>query len=337
MEKITIRELAQMAVVSQTAVSFVLNNKPGVSEETRRRVLDIIEKTNYRANRNSKRLAMNKTFNICLAYISSSSPFNDLFYFDITKILLDKSADLGYNIVLTKLESEDGVMTMPDIIADRDADGVILMQDVEPQVIHSIESLDLPCVVLDSYTNDQHICSVGMDARHSSYIALKYLMDRGHKKIGLIASSYIPEFWMQIYAGYTQALSERSLSIDPGWVRYNAVDEESAYACTEQILATGDLPTALFCAGDIYAVGAIRCIQDHGLRVPEDISILGCDNIILGKYITPALTTINPSKDEMSQYALDLLLHRMDGAAPEHIRLPSSLIIERDSVRDLRF
>ena len=100
--KLTIRELAQLAGVSPTAVSFVLNDRPGVSDETRRRIQAIIDQTNFKADRNSKRLSMHKSFNICLAYLDTSNPFDDLFYFEVAKGMVDSSNEYGYNIVLNK-------------------------------------------------------------------------------------------------------------------------------------------------------------------------------------------------------------------------------------------
>lgn len=336
MAKFTIRELAKLAGVSQTAVSFVLNGKPGVSEKTRQTVLEIIEQTNYKSDRNSKRLALKRSFNICLAYLETSSPFDDLFYFEVAKGMLCRNTEYGYNIVLCKIEVENNEYRLPEVITSRDTDGVIIFQDVNPQIIGDIESYNVPCVVVDSHTSSGQISSVRYDAEKYTYEGIKYLIEKGHSKIGIISSSYIPEFWAQSYAGYTRALSEHNLMINPTWVQSTAVSEETAYQCMENVIRFGSLPSAFFCGGDIFAIGAMRCLKDHGIVVPDDVSIIGVDNIMLGRYVDPPLTTIDLNKLEMGEIAISLLTKKIDGEPCESVVLNTAGIISRGSVSELQ-
>ena len=330
--KLTIRELAQLADVSQTAVSYVLNGKPGVSDKTRRRILDIIAQTNYKADRNSKRLALHKSFNICLAYLDTSNPFDDLFYFEVAKGMVDCSNAYGYNIVLNKIDRRSSGLGLPEVITAKDADGVIIFQDVDEQLIRTIESYSIPCLVLDSYAKIDGALSIGTDATAFTEEAVQYLIAKGHRKIGVICSNFIPDYWTQVYNGFASAMLKEHLLINPAWMQNTTRDEVTAYRCMENILKYSPLPTAVFCVGDIYAIGAMRCIKEHGLRVPEDISVLGADNIILGRYCEPALTTVNLSKVEMGRKALDLLIRRINAEPVESIRLSSHGIVERASV-----
>lgn len=332
MAKFTIKELAKLAGVSQTAVSFILNGKPGVSEQTRRKVLEIIEQTNYKADRNSQRLALKKSFNICLAYLETSSPFDDLFYFEVAKGMLSKNSEFGYNIVLCKIEIENNNYKLPDVITSRDTDGVIIFQDINPQIMFDIESYGIPCVVVDSHIDVGQISSVSHDAEKYSYEGVKYLLEWGHSRIGIISSSYIPNFWLQCFSGYSRALFERNLMINPAWVQSTAVNEDSAYLCMERIIGSGALPTAVFCGGDVFAIGAIRCLKDHGIRVPEEVSIIGVDNIILGRYIDPPLTTIALNQIQMGELAIGLLIQRIEGKPCESVLLNTAGIITRGSV-----
>ena len=330
--KITIKELAKLAGVSQTAVSFILNGKPGVSEQTRRKVLEIIEQTNYKADRNSQRLALQKSFNICLAYLETSSPFDDLFYFEVAKGMLSKNNEFGYNIVLCKIEVENNNYRLPDVITSRDTDGVIIFQDINPQILFDIESYGIPCVVVDSHMDVGQISSVSHDAEKYTYEGVKYLLEQQHTQIGIISSSYIPDFWVQCFSGFTKAMSERGLLINPAWVQSTATNEDSSYQCMERILGAGSMPTGVFCGGDIFAIGAIRCLRDHGMRVPADVSIMGVDNIILGRYIDPPLTTIDLNKIEMGEIAIDLLIRKIEGAPCQSVVLNTAGVIRRGSV-----
>ena len=321
-----------MANVSQTAVSFVLNNKPGVSDETRKRVLEIIEKTHFQSDRNSKRLALNKSFNICLAYFDTFSPFNDLFYVEVAKAMIDCVGSYGYNLIMSKFEHRNGTLKMPEAITAKDADGVVIIQDVAPQILKDITDLGLPYIILDSYCDDSKVCSIGIDAKDYTRKAVKYLVGNGHEKIAVIGSSFIPAFWQQVYDSYTETMQELGLSWKDHWLENTADDENTAYHCMERILQGEDRPTAVFCVGDIYAIGAIRCIKSAGLRVPEDISVMGVDNIILGKYLEPALTTIDIHTEQMGRQGLDALIKQINGEPVSSMRMSNSVIVERDSV-----
>lgn len=333
--KMTIHELAQLAGVSPTAVSFVLNDRPGVSDETRRRIQAIIDQTNFKADRNSKRLAMHKSFNICLAYLDTSNPFTDLFYFEVAKGMVDSSNEFGYNIVLNKIGKRGEELALPEIITTRDADGVIIFQDVNKQVVQAIESYSIPCIVLDSYSNQEGILRIGNDACAFTREAVEYLFRRGHSRIGVICSSFIPDYWEQVYNGFVSTMLERKLFINPAWVQNTAEDEETAYRCMERILQYEPLPTAVVCVSDIYAISAMRCIKDHGLSIPGDISVIGVDNIMPSRFCDPALTTVNLSKNEMGSRALEMLVRRINGEQVDSIRLKSCGIVERVSVRSL--
>lgn len=251
-----------------TAVSFILNGKPGVSEQTRRKVLEMIKQTNHKADRNSQRLVLKKSFHICLAYLETSSPFDDLFYFEVAKGMPSKNSEYGYNIVLCKIDVENSNYKLPDVITSRDTDGVIIFQDINPQIMFDIESYGISCVVVDSHIDVGQISSVSNDAEKYSDEGVRYLLERGHEKTGILSSSYIPNFWLQCFSRFTKALSERNLMINPAWVQNTAVNEDSAYLCMEKIIGSGALPTAVFCGGDVFAIGAIRCLKIMACACP---------------------------------------------------------------------
>lgn len=332
MEKLTIREIAKMAGVSQTAVSFVMNNKPGVSDETRQRVLDIIEETNFKANLSSRRLALSRNFSICLTYVESSSPFDDWFYFEVAKGVMNYMASINYSVTMLCLTRENGKYTVPDIIASKATDGIMFFQDIDDEFLHQIESFDIPYVVVDSYSDSSDILTIKNDAKSFTRKAIGYLLSRGHRSIGLIGSSYIPNFWSAVYESFVDSLRPSLAAINEEWIQNQAYDEDSAYDCMRRILNSSNLPTAVFCAGDIFAIGAIRCIKDSGLSVPNDISIISVDNISYGKYIEPALTTINLNNEQLGVLAAQLLWKRMNNHDVRSIKLDSSSIVERQSV-----
>lgn len=335
MSKLTIREIAKMAGVSPTAVSFVINNKEGVSEETRRNVNAVIERTNFRPSLNSRRLYFKKSFNISIVIRNTSSPFNDLFYFEIAKGLLQKSKEFGYNIVFTDISVNGSEVVLPEIIKQNDTDGIIFLQDTEKAILNEVNRHNIPYVIIDSHISSNDYTCINADYELSSYVATKYLMDKGHRDIGFIGSSYIPDFYLQAFTGFRNALAEADLPLQPAWMSEDASDENSAYKCMEKILSNKSVPTAIFSPADIFSIGAIRCARDNGYRIPQDISFISIDDILLSRYCEPKLTTIRIDKEEMGCLAMEAIVKKIDGETVAGIIVKSDNLIIRDSVYTL--
>ncbi|MBR5314727.1 MAG: LacI family DNA-binding transcriptional regulator, partial [Clostridia bacterium] len=268
MKKLTIKEIAKMAGVSVTAVSFVLNEKPGVSEDTRKKVQAIIEETGFKPSLNSKRLVLNKSFNISLIVNPYSSPFEDLFYFEIMNGILNQSSKHGYNIVINKIRRGE----LPDSVYSGDADGMIFMQDITPAMKKKAIASGIPFVVVDTHDADPSLISVSADYTRAAYMATTHLIENGHKNIALLASNIIPDFYKQTLQGFANALLENSIAVLPEFIEQTAYNEESAYFAAKEILSRENPPTAIVCAMDSFAIGAIKCIKEMNLSVPDDVS-----------------------------------------------------------------
>jgi LacI family transcriptional regulator len=335
MEKLTIREIAKMAGVSTTVVSFVMNGKPGVNEDTRRRVQDVLDRTGFMPNLTSRRMILKKSFNISVIKRKDSSPFDNLFYFEIAQGLADASESRGYNLVFTSVPEKNGRLQLPEIVRRKDADGVVFLQDTDGEILLKLQSEGIPFVVADAHRGMDIIPSVSADYEEAAFTATRYLTDNGHREIAFISSSTVPEFYTQVFSGFRRALSGGGLSIPSGWIQMNAADEGSAAAAMRAILGLGKPPTAVFCATDLLAVGAMRFAMETGHRVPGDISFVGIDDILLSRYIQPALTTVGIDKANMGQIAFEILMKRMNGEDAKSRTVPSDRLIVRDSVRKL--
>lgn len=333
MSKITIKELACMAGVSPTAVSFVLNGRPGVSESTRKKVLDIISEVGYTANISSRCLALKKSFNIALLYSESSSPFDDLFYFEVARGALECCNARGYNIVLNKIRYENGRAVLPEVITRRNADGVMVFQDVSGEVFRQIESYGAPAVVVDSYADPGRYASIGISVPSIVGTALDYLIAGRHRKIGLITTDFIPDLKRQVTEAFPAKLTASGLEYHPEWVMTDARDEDSAAVCAAKILEAPDRPDAIFCTGDIYAIGALRALEKRGVSVPDDISVIGADNIIACRYVRPSLTTVDYDKALLGSMACEMLIRRISGEEVESVRMNTLGICERESAK----
>ncbi len=321
-----------MAGVSVTAVSFVLNNKPGVSDETRTRVQKIIDETGFKPNINSKKLLFNKSFNICLMINSFSSPFEDLFYFEVTRGILSRSRKYNYNITIAKPSVSKN--ELPDIVYSGDTDGIIFMQDISQKLMDKAISSGVPSIVVDSHSCDEKIPSITPDYRKATYDATKYLIEHGHRRIAIIASKTVPSFYKQTLAGFKETMKEYSIKPDPDFYGISAINEDTAYEAAHRLLTGDKRPTAIVCTVDSFAIGAMRCAKDLNLSIPKDVSFIGIDDILLSRYIEPKLTTIGIDKVMMGEMAMDMLLQKIKGKNPESVLLPMELIV-RDSVYDL--
>ena len=337
MPNLTIKEIAKIAGVSPSAVSFVINNREGVSEATRKKVLGIINEMKFTPNMSSRRLSLKKSFNICLAINAVSSPFVDLFYFDITRGIVDASAQYDYNLILCQLDYRKNSRNhVPSSIRNRDADGVIFLQDTPEPILKEITAMGVPFIIIDSEPNAKEIyTSVNLDSEWSCQVATEYLIKKGHRDIGFITSSYLPHYYNQTITGFSKTMNDNKLKIRKSWIFAQAENEITAYEGMRKVLKNKRLPTAMVCAGDRYAIGAIRCVQDRGLSVPGDISFIGMDNILLSSYITPPLTTISFNTFETGKTAFELLMRKIKGEAVKSMVLPLESIIERSSVREL--
>ena len=337
MAKLTIKEIAKMAGVSPTAVSFVINNREGVSEETRKRVKEVIERTNFQPSLNSRRLLLNKSFNISIVIRKTSSPFDDLFYLEIAKGLLEKSKEYGYNIVFTDIAMEDGKVVLPDIIKHEDTDGIVFFQDTEEIILNEVNKLNIPYVIADAHNmengNNNGITTVNANYELSAYTAVCYLIENGHRDIAYISSSFVPNFYLATFDGYRKALEKAQVTIQPSWIQINAVNEESAYNCMKTILENKHKPTAVFCTTDTFAIGAMKCAKDMGFKVPEDISFIGIDDIFLSNYIEPKLSTIKIDKFRMGSLAMELIMDKIQGKKVNSVVVDSDHLVIRESVK----
>jgi len=336
MGKLNIKKISEMAGVSTSAVSFVLNNKKGVSEETRKKILEIIERENYTPNVNSRRLILKRSFNIFLVLDNDITTLENLFYSTVINVIVKKANKLGYNIVLSLKTGSFEKSPLLQSIKQSNADGVIFLQDIDSETMYELNKIKIPYVVIDSQKANPEYVSVKSDYELSSYVSTKYLIDCGHKRIAFIGMSKIPDFYISTFNGYKRAISEHSLTFYPHWIQGDAYDETSAYNCMRNILSSKEIPTAVFCAGDIYAIGGMNCTYDMGYRVPYDISFSSIDNIPAAEYCRPKLTTIDIDKIEMGEKAIELLDAQISNNLTEKVYVvKSDKIIVRDSVRIL--
>lgn len=334
-KNLTINDIAKLAGVSKTTVSFILNGKEGISEETREKVLSVIKQTNYKPTLNSRRLYYQKSFTIAVVFDKSAPVLGNLFYFDIMNALLKRCTFYNYALIYSEFSLNGNDIYLPENILNKDVDGLIFLKDIPLALISKLHTLNIPFVVADDHSEHDTLYTVKVDCRLAAYTAVHYLIEQGHKHIGFLGNLNLPAFYTQIFSGYQKALREAGLSLEPSWCYEKIVDRESIEKYIPELLNSDKVPTAIFCMEDILAIYLIQYLQKSGKKVPDDISVISVDDILLSDQIYPALTTVALDKEKIGTCAIDILMNLINNKPTQSITIPSNNLVVRESVKSL--
>jgi len=297
--QITSKRVAELAGVSQTTVSFVLNNvdSANISEDTKQRVLEVAQAIGYVPDVSARSLARGTSTNIGLVLAQAHEQvFIDEYIPNIITGLSKVTRMYGFRILIELLENGSDPSTYLNLLRSKEVAGIIVNIDAPSQkdIRELVESVNagFPIVSLDYWHETIH--SVTVDKLEGVRRALGHLLQLGHRRIACITFAPVQA---QAHASkrlhvYREVLEEAGIAYDETLVRNGAYDPETGYQAMKSLLEISPLPTALFAMNDIMAFGAMTAIHEAGLRVPEDIAVVGFDDIRLAGYSTPALTTV---------------------------------------------
>ncbi|OOF52618.1 HTH-type transcriptional repressor PurR [Rodentibacter trehalosifermentans] len=305
----TIKDVAKMAGVSTTTVSHVINKTRFVAKETEEAVQHAIKTLKYSPSAVARSLKINTTKSIGMIVTTSEAPY----FAEIIHAVEEHCYRQGYSLFLCNTQNDpEKIKNHLEMLAKKRVDGLLVMCSEYTQTSLNLLAnfSTVPMVVMDWGPNgDTDI--IDDNSFTGGYLATKYLIDCGHKKIGIIAGELTKTTAKTRYEGFEKAMKEAHLSINKNWVTEGYFEPEDGYECMNKILNQTDRPTAVFCCNDVMALGAISAITEKGLRVPEDISIIGYDNIHSSRFYAPPLTTIHQSKSRLGAQAVNLLFERI--------------------------
>lgn len=330
MARFSIKEVANMAGVSPSAVSIVLNGKKGVSAETRQKVQAVIDKLQYTPNPNPKRLLYKKTFNIALI-VNDILPIDDSFYLELSKIIQHECESRDYNLIYTSLRTVNGVKRLPNAVLGFDVDGIICTCDITRKMNNDLGQLGIPIIFADFKPSDTELKYVIADYRATAIMAVEYLIGIGHRNIAYFADCGTGLFSDLTFDGYSTAMKAAGLPIDPAWLVTDFSDEETMLLSIKKLLEYEKRPTAFYCCADIHAINAMRCLKKCNIKVPDDISVIGVDDIKLSRYVDPALTTIHINREEMGRVAVTLLLELINGNQVDNYMVNNTLVVREST------
>lgn len=332
----TIKDVAKLAGVSTTTVSHVINKTRFVAPETEKLVLNAIQTLNYSPSAVARSLKVNTTRSIGMIVTTSEAPY----FAEIIHAVEERCYRQGYSLFLCNTQNDpDKIKNHLEMLAKKRVDGVLVMCAEYTQ--DSLDLLanftDIPMVVMDWGPSNQNSDIIQDNSFAGGYMATKYLIDNGHTSIGIISGELIKTTAKTRYAGFVKAMEEANLNINPNWIMEGFFEPEDGYECMNKILQQEELPTAVFCCNDVMALGAISAIGEKGLKVPDDISIIGYDNIHASRFYSPPLTTIHQSKSRLGAQAVNLLFQRIGDKSGQHqvIEIHPELVV-RSSVKKIK-
>lgn len=342
-KRVTMKEIAERLNLSINAVSLALNDRAGVSEETRKLVLNTAEEMGY-LDQSTRYTAAYSNKNICV--LSEDRFFNDMqFYGRILLGLEEAAKKAGYDLLINSFEKN---YEIPPCVVQQKVSGIIVVGKIDDEFLKRLKSYAIPVLLLDHESLEVPTDCVMTNNVSGTYTLTKYLLDKGFRKIGFFGSlNYSPSvrerFW-----GYQEAmLRHLSFSGFEEGIAYikkysvlkeveDAVNHQDSAALVQFYQSLEEQPEALICSNDKMAILMCKVLSQCGLRIPEDLSIVGFDDIELSNMVTPRITTMRVDKELMGKKAIERLLCCMERPKEKVEKLALDVqLIERDSVMEL--
>lgn len=335
----TAKQIAAALGISEAAVSMALNNKPGVSTATRRLVWKTAEELGYDFTRIRERNAPFKEINGTISFIlfrrHGAVVTDTPFFAQVSEGVGMACKEEGYHLNVSYLYEGDDVARLLKDIEAMGCKGVVLLgTEMRPEDFAPFTRLEMPLVLLDAYFDRLPLDYVLINNLQGAYAATSYLINKRKTQPGYLHSSYAIHNFNQRSEGFYRALREHGMPSSKSPVHYLTPSLEGAYGDMIELLESGeDMTGCYFADNDLIACGAMRALLEKGYRIPEDVALVGFDNMPTAAYISPALTTVHVPKQEMGQTAVRRLtrLIRFPDDVPLKIELSTSLI-KRKSV-----
>jgi LacI family transcriptional regulator len=329
--RVTIRDVAAQAGVSVATVSKVINGRYGVAAATNARVQEVIDQLGYEASLVAQSLRNHRT-NVIGILVADIEPFSA----ELLKGAAEAIRGSGFELVVYSAgglarEHDGWERRYLSRLAGTLIDGAVL---VTPTVVEA--RYRAPIVAVDPHTGPSDLPTIDSDNLHGGRLATEHLLELGHRRIGLLAGRPDLESARLREAGYRAALADAGIPVDDALVVRGDFNPAVSRDAARSLLTLPDRPTAVFAANDWSAFALMEVAADLGLQVPEDVSVIGFDNIPESALAHPALTTVHQPIQEMGRRAVELLVRLIDGdpdaaAAPTRLTLPTSLVVRRST------
>lgn len=305
-----IKDVASLANVSSATVSRVLTQKTPVSDEVRSRVLKAVEELGYQPSRVARSLRVRSSQIIGLIISDIQNPF----FTSLVRAVEDQAYANNYAVFLCNtdenIQKEELYINL--MLSERVAGVIITPTNEINTPVKKLKEAGIPVVVVDRRISDMNLDTVVVDNVAAAHDLVAHLIEQGHRRIGAIFASQEISTGHERYQGYLTALAEYQISLDPSLIRTGVPKEDVGYQYASELLDLPEPPTALFTGNNLLTVGALRSIRDRNLRIPEDLSLVGFDDMEWSSLISPRLTVVAQPTYEIGQKAADLILKRIN-------------------------
>ena len=329
----TMKDIARLANVSTSTVSHVINNSRFVSDEIRDKVMHVVQQLNYTPSALARSLKVKETKTIGMLVTASNNPF----FAEVVGSVERYCNQHQYNLILSNTDGDnDRLQKNLQTLLQKQVDGLLLMctepQDTELQQF----SLSVPTVIMDWWPTELNADKILENSELGGYLAVKALIEHNHRDIAIITGNFQKPIALNRLQGYKKALAEANIPLREEWIITAQFDFEGGIAGMEKILQLENRPTAVFACSGTIALGAYQTAWRHGLRIPQDISIIGYDDITLAQYLSPPLSTVHQPKTELGRLAVETLLARIKNPAKSYRTFTlEPRLVWRESVKRL--
>ena len=339
---VTLKDIAKQAGVSISTVSRIINNDPAkrASKETSDKVWKIVQELGYLPNQNARKLIKGhtdvspmKTKAIGCIFTSTADTYTDPFFSQIAMGVQQEVSDRGYVMGYSFSSYDMSDAALYNNISMNQVDGAIILGRFNKDVLKFLKGNIKNLVYAGVNYVDGGIDEVICDGYKGACTAVEHLIELGHKQIGFLGTvgthneaNLINE---HRFNAYVDTMNKHHMAIDQGLVYDSELSTLDSYENMKEMLKQPKRPTALFCANDAVAIGAIKAINEKGIKIPDEIAIVGLDDIEMASYVTPPLTTIHVPKEELGRFAVKILIDRIEGGhtMPVRIDIPYHLVI----------
>lgn len=330
--KITLKEIAAIAGVSTTTVSKILNKKDQkLSEATRQRVLKIADEYNYIPNSLARSMVTKRTRTLGLIVPDITNPF----FPEIARGVEDKANEEGYNIIFCNtdddLEKEERNISM---LIEKMVDGIIILPSSKRTTdFNSLKNISMPIVLVDRDVDIKNVqAKVLVDNYDGSYSAVKYLLDKGYRKIAFITGPLTSVTALQRLKGYKHALDEYNVKFDESYILEGSFRRSWGRDAVKRLIEEKKSFDAVFCGNDLIAISTMKTIKEYGYKVPEQIGVLGYDDIYISEMVEPPLSTVRQPKYLMGYKAAQITINAIEKKSTKgEIALLKTELIVRES------
>lgn len=336
-KKTTIYDIAKRVNLTAATVSRALNNNPKISENTRKLVQETAIEMNYEQNTLARALKSGKSFNVGVIVPRMDSNF----FASVIRGIEEELYPKGYHVIVCQTHDQENLETGNIMsLLNAQVDGILMSisnSKTKTKIFNNLSQKRVPLIFFDRKKDIPGVSSVTIDDFNGSYVATKHLIEQGCNRIAHLSNDRSLEIFKNRYLGYKQAILDHGLAFDEDLVIETASNVEEGRNVTKQLLNMEIRPDAIFSSSDFTALGAIQEIKEQGLKIPEDISVVGFSNEPFTRFMELSITSVDQSPIEMGRRAAKVFLEEVDNKdlkrEPQQIVLEAELIIRQSSLK----